>query len=831
MGGGRAGMSWGNRIKIALAGQPNCGKSTIFNLLTGAKQHIANYPGVTVEKKTGSYRYEGESVEVVDLPGTYSLTSYSMEERVSRDFLFHEKPGLIVNVVDASSLKKHLYLTFQLLEMEVPVLLDLNMIDVAKRRAYDIDVKMLSQELGIGVVETVGSQGHGKEKLRKAISRSFGGHDSSISFRINYWELEPYLEKLTEKLSEIPQIAELPSRWMAVKLMEGDAKARNVLKKNAKDDFDAVAELVENLQKDFRDKCREEPEHFISSQRHRTAEEIADKCTGTEASFKKTFSDRVDQLVCGRFLGPVVMLGVIYLLYELSIVQGYKVTDYTWPLLAGLRNMVDALLPEAQFIDVPYVRSLVLWLVDSINALLNYIPVFFILFALIAILEDVGYMPRMAFILDRIFRRYGLHGQSTLPMILGGVYVGGCAVPGVMATKGIADERARMATILIVPLMNCLAKIPFYMLLINIYFTESKALVMFFISTITIVLALFVAKVLSLTLLKNRETAPFVMEMPPYHLPTVRGVLGRAVERVWLYLKKVVTVVAAVAVVIFVLIQFPGVSQESKARYHAEADKATMAFHQKVQTSRYAEHVQGEKAYVLINYYNAYKKARSGANKEKALLVDTKFEAKNPYFFKFIKPKKDKDAKVINQAMRKLDKVRKRLLRQMKDERIDKSFLGQMGRSLEPITQYAGFNWRINVGLLSALAAKESTVATLGALYEQPDMEDAALEERMSKSEGGLTPLHALAMLIFMALYPPCIPALMMVKLQAGSYKWMLFSLIYPTILGLLIASALFTIGSIFGVSGLNTMLIFYGIAMTTTVLIGFLKDRNINTI
>jgi len=252
----------------------------------------------------------------------------------------------------------------------------------------------------------------------------------------------------------------------------------------------------------------------VAQARYAAADKVAAGCVTLPAERKKPMSDRIDAVVCHKFMGPLVLVAVIWLLYYLSIVQGYNLTNYTWPLLAKLRGFVAAIVPAPGFIDVPLVSAFALWLMDSVNALLNYIPIFFILFGLIAVMEDSGYMPRMAFIMDRLFSRYGLHGQSTLPMVLGGIYVGGCAVPGVMSCKGIPDERSRLATILIIPMLNCLAKVPLYVLLINIYFAAHKGLAMFFISTISLLMVLPVSKFLTTTVLKDKPTAPFVMEMP-----------------------------------------------------------------------------------------------------------------------------------------------------------------------------------------------------------------------------------------------------------------------------------------------------------------------------
>ena len=813
-----------DQILVALAGQPNCGKSTVFNAITGASQHVANYPGVTVDKMTGWYRRNGAKVEVVDLPGTYSLTSYSPEERVSRDFILHEKPTVTVNVMDASNLKRCLYLTFQLMEMEAPVILNLNMMDVAKSRGLEIDIETLSNRLGIPVVPTTMKNGRGKTELLDAIDAAAGGESRVQGVRIDYTEMEPLIRDIQDRIAPESALSAYPSRWLAIKLMEGDAEVERLVRERHPDP-EGLLRFAENQRVVFEDLLGDPPRMHIAQRRYATADEIAHSCTRLPGGGGRTVSDRIDGVVCHRILGPVVMVGVIWLLYYLSIVQGYNITNYTWPLLAKLRALTEALTPSPGFIDIPLIRAFALWLVDSVNALLNYIPIFFILFGLIAILEDSGYMPRMAFIMDRLFSRYGLHGQSTLPMVLGGVYVGGCAVPAVMSCKGIPDERSRMATILIIPLLNCMAKVPLYILLINTYFAANKSWAMFFISTISLLMALPVSKVLTLTVLKDKETAPFVMEMPPYHPPTIRGVLGRAWQRVWLFVRKITTIVVAVAVVVFVLLRFPGIGEERMAHYETQKDKAVAAFSKRIENTSYAEILKGDRLMEMINYWNDYRNARMTVKTKDAMAdLNEKFQERNPDFFKVVR-RTGKEGKAVNRALKRLIRERKSLLRDMRKERIDKSFLGSMGRWLEPVTAAAGFNWRVNVALLSALAAKESSVATLGALYQQEE-EGEALEQRMKREEKGFTPLHALSLMLFMVLYPPCLATAIAVKLQAGSVKWMLFSIGYPMLLGLAVASLIFSAGRALELSGLQAMIAFYGLALAVTVTAGFVGNR-----
>lgn len=811
-------------IKVALAGQPNCGKSTIFNLVSGIEQHIANYPGVTVDKKVGFFSYENYRIEMVDLPGTYSFSSYSLEEKVAKDFVIDEKPDVIVNVIDASNIKRNLYLTFQLLEIGIPVLVVLNMMDVADRRGIEINSDEISSMLNCPVIEASGAKGIGKEDIMKNIVQSYLNENKQKEFKLNYQELEKYIKNVEDKLQSYD--TNLNRRWFAIKLLEKDMAVIQRVKDNTALDFDLDV-FLEEQKSDFSTTYDLDTVSFFASTRFDAATIIYQKCVKEKNLGKETLTDKVDKILLNKYLALPILVFFMFLIYEISIVGGYKLTDYTWPILATFKNFVIDILPSSNFIDIPMITSFGIWMVNSANALMNYIPIFFILFALIAIMEDVGYMPRMAFILDRVFRKFGLHGQSTLPLVLGGAMVGGCAVPGVMATKGIADDRARMATILSVPYMNCLAKVPFYTLLLGAFFKPDMALMMFFISTITIFIAMLIAKLLTSTVLKTKETAPFLMELPPYHLPTFKGVIIRSAQRVWLYIKKVVTIVLAVAIVLFAMLQFPGISSESKAKYDAQIENSLSKFYSSVLNNKYLDSFNDkDEISKLLNYYESYRAKRMVASADGAKQIDEDYLAQNEVFFKFVKPERgDKDAKDVNRALRDLLTDSKRILRDIQNEKIENSLLGMAGKSIEPITKYAGFDWKINVAFLSSFAARESAVATLGSIYENNKADDMRAEEAMALNSG-YTPLHAVCIIIFMILTPPCIATMIVVKLQTNSYIWMLFAIFFPITLGIIVCSMLFTIGTAYSLTGLELMTYFYVFVVSIALLIAFIPKR-----
>ncbi|WP_323588973.1 ferrous iron transport protein B [Aliarcobacter butzleri] len=807
-------------LKTVLAGQPNCGKSTIFNLVSGIEQHIANYPGVTVDKKVGFFKYQDYKIQMVDLPGTYSFSSYSLEERVAKEYIINENPDIIINVVDASNLKRNLYLTFQLLEMGLPVIVVLNMMDVASRREIRIDSKKISSMLNCPVVEASGAKGLGGDEIMKSVVSLYENKTNFEEFKINYEELESFILEIEEQIKD--STSNLSKRWLAIKALEGD----ETIIKYLNDEFPTIKDTLEKQNSLFETRYDKNIVTFLATFRYDSAEIIYQKTVKHENKNQETLTDKADKIVLNRFLALPILFTLMFLVYEISIVMGYKLTDYTWPILASFKNLVIDFMPEASFTDVPMITDFAIWMVNSANALLNYIPIFFILFALIAIMEDVGYMPRMAFILDRVFRKFGLHGQSTLPLVLGGAMVGGCAVPGVMSTKGIADERARMATILTVPYMNCLAKVPFYTLLLAAFFRTDMAIMMFYISTITVFSALIVAKILTTTVLKNRETAPFVMELPPYHLPTLKGVVIRSSQRVWLYIKKVVTIVLAVAIVLFALLQFPGLSDESKVKFENMSNNALSEFDLQIKDSTYYEHINSkEKVSQLLNYYDNYRTKKMINSSDS---VDESFIKQNELFYKFIRPIKDEEAKKVNNALKKLSNDRKNILREIKNEKVETSLLGMAGKSIEPLTKYAGFDWKINVAFLSSFAARESAVATLGSLYENNKADNQRAEEAMAQNSG-YTPLHATAIIIFMLLTPPCIATMIVVKMQTNSFKWMLFAIFFPIGLGIVSSAIIFTLGNMYSWSGFEAMTYYYIVVLLITLILGLYPNKSIN--
>ncbi len=813
------------KFTIALAGQPNCGKSTLFNLLTGARQYVANYPGVTVEKLGGSINIDGQKIEVVDLPGTYAFTSFSNDERAARDFILNENPQVVVAVLDASTIEKGLYFTLQLLEMGRPVILVLNMMDVAERRGLYIDAEQLSRELGIPVVpmQATDAKSEGRGQLINHL-REFIKEDKSNDFVLEYENLEPFIKTMADDLSEASVELRYPQRWLALRLLERDPA---ILEKVATLSEELKAKIFNTL--DAQDRKIAEvlgsaPVTAIATRRHARARAVSEKTVEREKTadglVKKTFTEKVDSVTCHRIMGPICLFIVLFTFYQVSVTFGNQLAAKVWPFWAGVEASISSVLPYQGFLEDPVSTSLVEWVVKSLTAVMNYIPIFILMFAFVSILEGSGYLARIAFILDRVFHSYGLHGQSTLPLILAGVYVGGCAIPGVVATKAIPDERARFSTILVVPMMNCLAKVPLYFLLIGGFFAATAGSAMFFMGTITLLMALIVSKLLNLTVLKGHTSAPFIMELPAYHMPIFRNVIQETFRKVVTFIQRILSVVLVVSTVVFVLVFFPNLSQERIAHYETLQVEAEDVFMAAVAKTEYAATFTKEDILPLIRYQETLREDKRGVTKEQAAAINEAALKESPIYASIVL-RKGKDGRALAGALRTIDSKRKSLRREMRSERFESSYLGRAGKALGVVTEGAGFTWRINVALLSALAAKENSAATLGALY---GFEGGKVGD--SFAESGFTPLHALALMLFMALYPPCLPAAMMVKNQTGSLRWMIFSIIFQMTIGLFVATLIFSGGTALNLTGVQAMWTFYALCLSLVIILGFIKPK-----
>jgi ferrous iron transport protein B len=536
------------RIVVALAGNPNSGKSTLFNLLTGAHQHVANYPGVTVETKQGYLRHQDYEIVVVDLPGTYSLTAYSMEELVARRFVLEEKPDVVVDVVDASNVERNLYLGTQLMEMDPPLVFAFNMADLAKRRGLLFDLEQLSRLLEARIVPTVGSKGEGRTVLLEAIVQT------AREGRRVRTHLVPYGGEIEEELGRIEAVVgewekdlaeKYGRRWLAVKLLEQDDEI--VAKVGRREVLDVVDKSVRHLRGIFRD----EPEIIMADRRYGFISGACRETIKNSVARRHDASDTIDAAVTNRILGLPIFLLLMYAVFWSTFALGeYPMRGLEW-LFGRLGATVAGLWPAA---SESWLRSvLVDGVIAGVGGVVVFLPNILLLFLAIALLEDTGYMARAAFVMDRLMHKIGLHGKSFIPMLIGF----GCSVPAILATRILENRRNRLTTILVIPLMSCGARLTIYSLIIPAFFAPHwRGPVMWSIYLIGILLAVVSAKLLRLTIFQG-ETMPFVMELPPYRVPTPRSVLIHMWQRGWMFLKKAGTVILGISIVLWVLANFP----------------------------------------------------------------------------------------------------------------------------------------------------------------------------------------------------------------------------------------------------------------------------------
>jgi len=538
---------------IALAGNPNSGKTTLFNALTGARQHVGNYPGVTVEKKEGRCVSGTHEFHVVDLPGTYSLSAYSLEEVVARDFIVNEKPAMIVNIVDASNLERNLYLTLQFMEMGANVCIALNMMDVAKKRGITIDTDKLASLMGLPVVPMVARTGKGRDQLLKTVAAHAGSRPAPV--KISYGrDMDEVLDEMETRIrSDLFLTNRYLPRWVALKYLENDARIMAAGKSHLPATHDWLVSVAQKLTHHLDVTLDTHAEGMIADQRYGFIASILKQgvISHTWDQNRLAWSDRIDKIVTHRFLGPVIMVSVLMALYQFTFTYSEVPVGWFENFFGWLGGRAEQLFPDG------LLKSLVIsGIIDGVGGVLGFVPLILFMFLGISFLEDSGYLARMAFMLDRVFRIFGLHGASVMAFIVSGGIAGGCAVPGVMATRTLKSPRERLATLLTVPFMNCGAKLPVYALLVAAFFTEHRAQVMLVITLISWSGALLVAKLLRSTVIQGPAT-PFVMELPPYRLPTFKGLVIHTWERTWQYIRKAGTVILGISIILWALMTFP----------------------------------------------------------------------------------------------------------------------------------------------------------------------------------------------------------------------------------------------------------------------------------
>jgi ferrous iron transport protein B len=712
-------------ITVALAGNPNSGKTTIFNHITGTRQHVGNWPGVTVEKKEGLIQHNGHRLRVVDLPGTYSLTAYSVEEIVARRFLVDEKPDVVVDIVDASNLERNLYLATQLIELGVKLILALNMADVAESRGHHIDAGKLGTLLGVPVVFTVGTKNQGiKELLDKVVAVAEDRDTVSRHIHIAYGqELEKEIKKIQDVIWQDPSIGRRYStRWLAVKLLENDGAVKERVEALG-DIGSRILAQAETGRARLAQLYQDDTEMVLTDQRYGFIGGALKEVLRVSAETKFDLSRQVDLLLTNRLLGFPIFIFFIWAMFQLTFTVGAYPMAWLDAGVGWLGGVVARVLPAGIFRDL-----IVDGVIAGVGSVIIFLPNILLLFFCIALFEDTGYLARAAFIMDRVMHMIGLHGKSFIPMLMGF----GCNAPAIMAARTLESERDRILTILINPLMSCSARLPVYVLLAGTFFGASAGNVIFSIYALGIALAIAMGKLFRLTLFRG-ESAPFVLELPPYRVPTLKSLLIHMWDRSVVFLRKMGGVILVGSMVVWFLGAFPG-------------HPVTPAF-------------------------------EPAARSQTALTPDPA-EPSSAW---------PRSAQGMEASER--EKVR-----------LERSYLGRLGRVIQPIFAPLGFDWQTSVAVLSGFVAKEIVVSTLGVLYATGSNENDENEAlRRALRASGMTPLAAYALMAFVLTYVPCLATVGAIRRETNSWKWTAFSIAYTLTLAWVVAFVIYQGGRLFG--------------------------------
>lgn len=788
-------MAENGQIRIALAGNPNCGKTTMFNNITGAKQHVGNYPGVTVEKKEGHTKFDGHELLFIDLPGTYSLTARSLDELVARNVIVNDNPDVIVNVLDASNLERNLYLAAQLLELEKPMVIALNMADVAEEMGIKYDLKKMAEMTGATIVSTVGRTNIGTKDLLEA-TISVAASQKAPGVTINYGDLlEGKISELVEELKQAGTVT-YPLRWIAIKLLEKDA---DVIGKVMRfDNTEAVIQKAEAIREEIKDQV--DLDVVFQEYRHRFAVEVYNKCLTQAPTQLETRSDRYDKILTHRILGLPIFMVVMWLLFNFvntvgAIPQGWIEDGFT-----ALQAWVVTVIPEGQL------QSLISdGIIAGVGAVLSFVPLILLLFLGISFLEDTGYMARAAFVIDRVMRACGLHGKSFIPLLLGF----GCSVPSVMGARILDNYKDRMVTILITPFMSCSARLPVYTLFAAAFFPpEWAGTVVFGVYALGIVFGIVFAKIFRKYLFAG-EAEPFVMELPPYHLPTLKATLTHMFERGIMYLKKAGTFILAASILVWFITTYPMDVEYSKdydalhdqvAQTYEMKDAETLA-HFGITTDEQKDQVNE----IVDNMKSTVQDATAQAEaaQEAAPEIEVEDDSEAPELFNDIKDE-NKDLFPAAWAMYKnsanLDAENDKLDKEQASEKLEQSYAASFGKAINPVLEPLGFDWKMGVSLVAGLAAKEVVVSTLGTIYAVGGDTDhpQALTDYL-QNDPHFTPLIALTLMLFILIYPPCIAALAVIKRETGSWKWMLFMFFYENAFAWIACLIFYNIGRALG--------------------------------
>lgn len=698
----KAALEKSHTINVALVGNPNCGKTSLFNFVSGAHERVGNYSGVTVDAKEGHAEYKGYIFNIVDLPGTYSLSAYSPEELYVRKQITESTPDVIINVIDASNLERNLYLTTQLVDMNLKIVGALNMFDEFEARGDKLDNDKLGELFGIPFVPTVFRSGRGINELFDMVINVYEGIKDPLKNNIRHIHLNhgKYIERAIDEVKvEIQKNEQIrhkySTRFLAIKLLEKDQKIENVAKQlpNKDDIFKVRDKAIDYILKE----TKEDSETAIMNAKYGIIHGALQEAGSEEGKKTDTYqmTHVLDAIITNRYFGFPLFFIFLYIMFEVTFTLGQYPMDWIEAGVEAISSFMSSLLPVGPLRDM-----IVDGAIAGVGAVIVFLPQILILYTFISFMEDSGYMARAAFIMDKVMHKMGLHGKSFIPLIMGF----GCNVPAVMATRTIENRRSRLITILVLPFMSCSARLPIYIMIIGTFFAvKYQSLIMITLYLTGIILAVIMSRIFSKWLIKGDDT-PFVMELPPYRFPTLKAITRHTWEKGKQYLKKMGGIILVASLIVWALGYFP---------HNNNLDRQTQQEH---------------------------------------------------------------------------------------------SYIGQIGKVVEPIFRPQGFDWKLDVSLMAGIGAKEIVASTMGVLYADDESvadDNEADSEKYNKlyvkmTNNGITPLIAFSYLLFVLIYFPCIATIAAIKSETGSWKWAMFAALYTTLLAWIISAVFYQIGSLF---------------------------------
>jgi len=694
-------------INVVLIGNPNCGKTTLFNHASNSHEHVGNYSGVTIDAKSAIFKYKDYNINIIDLPGTYSLSAYSPEELYVRNYILNEVPDIVINVVDSSNIERNLFLTTQLIDMDIKAVVALNMYDELEKKGDKFNFEKIGAMIGFPFAPTVSSRGRGIFNLFNKVIELY--EDQSKTFRhvhINYGEnIEQSIKAIQEKIKINKSITDkFSSRFIAIKLIEKDKAIENLIKNSS--NFDEISKVTSKQIEILEKNLLEDSETLITDAKYGFIAGAL-KETYKEAPHKSiTKSKIIDSFITHKLFGFPIFIFFMWVMFQTTFTLGKFPMKWIDMFVNQISIILNNNLPNSSFKDL-----LIDGIIHGVGGVIVFLPNILLLFFFISLMEDTGYLARAAFIVDKIMHKIGLHGKSFIPLIMGF----GCNVPAIMATRTIESRNDRILTILINPFMSCSARLPVYILIIGAVFPNHAGNVLFLIYIIGIVIASLVAIIFKKTIFKATDV-PFVMELPPYRMPTIKNITKHMWNKATQYLRKMSGIILIASILIWALGYFP-------------------------------RNVEPLKNNINKNYTQ-------------------------------------------------------------NSEQLENSYIGKIGKFVEPVMSPLGFDWRMSVSLLAGISGKEIVVSTLGVLFQTKNESDLANNNLINKLKEAkqntnsrvalFNPITAFSYLIFILVYFPCIAVIAAIKKETGSWKWSVFTIFYSTSLAWILAFLIQFFGKIY---------------------------------